>query len=660
MRATTIALCLGACLTASISAQQVKTILNNGPLNNRYDIVILGDGYRAPEQSKFDADAQASIDKLFSKPSYGAYKKFFNVHTVFRASVDSGADHPDANPPIVKNTVYDASYNFGGTPRCLYIKNTSQAAADGRLAPDVEGRIIVLVNDTRYGGCAGTYAVSYTGSSGPEVQAHEFGHSFGRLADEYDYGRSGTYTGPEPSSANLTKDNTGNAKWPLWVGTNNVSAFEGGGYYATGLYRPKINCLMKSLGIPLCNICNEAIVKQAYVTVNPIENKTPANNNITVFRPRKQTFSISSLVPGSSSITWTIDGTPVATGSTTFDWDTSSYNVGQHTVKVTLKDTTPFVRKDPSDLLTSSTTWTVDLKSGSSKPGSYSIYGAGCAGSRKAPAVCLRVNDGLTNRSLNLRDGVTYAVRGTAPQALNIEGFRFNTSSKRSSSITVGIELYTESNGQPGSKVATGTMVIGPTLGWYTGTFTSTYQVAQGQNFYVAMVSPTPHVTASIVSGGTNTDYYRNDGTGGAWTGPYTGYAWAYRVRCLSSGITPKLSSAGVPEIGTSFDVKLDQALENANAIFIVGISSSTWNGLPLPFDLSPLGAKGCSLLAAPNLLAPAVTDAAGSAKITLNLPNDPTLVDRIFYNQFYVFDGQANALGLAWTNGGTGKVGKL
>ena len=329
-------------------------------------------------------------------------------------------------------------------------------------------------------------------------------------------------------------------------------------------------------------------------------------------------------------------------------------------MKVTLKDLTTFVRKDPNDLMTSTATWTVDLKSGSSKPGSYSIYGAGCAGSRKAPAVCLRVNDSLTNSSLSLRDGVTYAVRGTAPTALTIEGFRLNTSSKRASSITVGIELYTETSGQPGTKVATGTMVVGPTLGWYTGTLSTSYRVAQGQNFYVALVTPTPNITASIVSGGTNTAYFRNDGAGGAWTGPYTSYAWAYRIRCLAGGIAPTLRSAGVPEINTSFDIKLDQALQNTNAVFLFGVSSSSWNGLPLPFDLTPIGAKGCSLLASADFLAATTTDAAGSAKITLKVPNDPTLVDKIFYNQFYVFDAQANSLGLAWTNGGTGKVGKL
>ena len=36
------ALCFAFCAVGS--AQTVKTILNNGPVDNRYDIVILGDG----------------------------------------------------------------------------------------------------------------------------------------------------------------------------------------------------------------------------------------------------------------------------------------------------------------------------------------------------------------------------------------------------------------------------------------------------------------------------------------------------------------------------------------------------------------------------------------------------------------------------------------
>ena len=209
---------------------QVKTIQNTGPVDNRYDIVILGDGYRAAEQGRFDQDCAGWIKNLFGREPFKSYRNFFNVHTVFRASAQSGANHPDKNPPIVVNNAYGASYDTGGTPRCLYIRKYSLAKADAALAPDVEGRIVVFVNDSRYGGCAGTFAVSYNGSSADKVQSHEFGHSFGKLADEYDYGKSGTYSGPEPSAANITADRTGRTKWPLWLGHNGIGVYEGAGY----------------------------------------------------------------------------------------------------------------------------------------------------------------------------------------------------------------------------------------------------------------------------------------------------------------------------------------------------------------------------------------------------------------------------------------------
>src|SRR5690606_19714629 len=170
----------------AIPAQNVKTILTNGPTTNRYDIVILGDGYQAHEEGRFDSDAQAVITALFATAPYKTFQQFFNAHTVFRASKESGADHPDRSPPIVKDTAYDATYAFGGTGRCVYIKNTSQALRDAALAPSAEGRVMVIVNDSRYGGCAGTFAVTYDGSSMRDVQVHEFGQSFAALADEYD------------------------------------------------------------------------------------------------------------------------------------------------------------------------------------------------------------------------------------------------------------------------------------------------------------------------------------------------------------------------------------------------------------------------------------------------------------------------------------------
>ncbi len=340
----------------------IKTHQNNGPTSNRYDIVILGDGYRASEQARFYSDITRWMNDLFAREPFKTYRKFFNVHSVFRASVESGADQPDKSPPIYKNTVYNASYNIGGIPRCLYIRNTSLASKDAALAPDVEGRVVVFVNSSRYGGCASTFAVSYNGSSAPRVQSHEFGHSFGRLADEYDYGRSGTYGGSEPFSANITKDKTGKAKWPLWLGFNGIGAYEGAGYYKKGLYRPKLNCLMRSLGAPLCEICVEQELKQGYKTVNPIENARPPVAALTITKPGTQTFTFTNLVPGAVQIRWTVDGILKKTGSTSFLLNSSSFSAGLHTVRVEVTDKTARVRKDPTRLLVRTRSWLVTVK----------------------------------------------------------------------------------------------------------------------------------------------------------------------------------------------------------------------------------------------------------------------------------------------------------
>lgn len=344
------------------TAQTVKTIVNNGKSSNRYDIVILGDGYQAAEQGLFDSNAQAVVTKLFATEPYKSYESYFNVHTVFRASQDSGADHPDRNPPIVKNTVYDASYNVGGTGRCLYIRNTSAAWRDAALAPATEGRVMVIVNDSRYGGCAGTFAVTYNGGSMTNVQVHEFGHSFGSLADEYDYPNN-QYTGSEPSQKNVTKNSSG-AKWSKWLGFNGVSAFEGARYYRLGLFRPKSNCIMRSLGQPVCPVCGEQIVISAYKTVSALEDPLPRATSATVARGARLTYSFTNIAPGSANakVTWRVDANVQTVTGTQFILDTTNLSVGAHVITAEVLDRTTFVRNDPNGELKSTHSWNLTVQ----------------------------------------------------------------------------------------------------------------------------------------------------------------------------------------------------------------------------------------------------------------------------------------------------------
>jgi hypothetical protein len=351
-------------LVPSLPTQQpiVRTILNNGTTQSRYDMVVLGDGYQAHEQPRFDQDVNTFLTALFQKQPYQTFASYYNVHTVFRASAESGADHPDANPPIYRNTVYDCSYNIGGTARCLYVQNASQALADAALAPANEGRILVMVNDSRYGGCASTFAVSYNGTSMAEVQIHELGHSLGDLADEYDYAGQ-TYTGGEPGEANVTISPTGQ-KWSIWHGTEGVSAFEGARYCQWGIWRPKSNCLMRSLGIPLCPICREGISKVTNAVVDTIDQFAPATSSLLVTVPNQQTFSITHFVPAANNplVTWTIDGNVVnGANGTSFVLDPTGMALGVHTVAARVQDRTALVRSDPLNLMRETQSWQVTI-----------------------------------------------------------------------------------------------------------------------------------------------------------------------------------------------------------------------------------------------------------------------------------------------------------
>ena len=349
-------------LAASGHAQTVTTVISNGTTDTRYDIVILGDGYQVSEQGQFNQDVTAFLTSLFQKAPYNLFADYYNVHTVFRPSIDSGADHPDAVPAIFVNTAYDATYNFGGTGRCLYIQNTSLGLADAALAPATEGRVLVMVNDSRYGGCASTFAVSYNGGSMTEVQAHELGHSLGQLADEYEY-TGNSYTGPEPGSVNLTTSPTGQ-KWSIWHGTQGISAFQGGGYNQFGLYRPRSNCMMRSLGQVLCRVCQESIVKITNAIVNVMTSTSPASSSVTVLAPNLQTFSFTHFVPASNSpvIEWEIDGVVQAHATATnFTIDSTQLTLGSHTVLARIIDQSDRVRRDPSLLMQEDYTWQVQI-----------------------------------------------------------------------------------------------------------------------------------------------------------------------------------------------------------------------------------------------------------------------------------------------------------
>jgi hypothetical protein len=99
------------------------------------------------------------------------------------------------------------------------------------------------------------------------------------------------------------------------------------------------------------------------------------------------------------------------------------------------------------------------------------------------------------------------------------------------------------------------------------------------------------------------------------------GWSWesvtslGYGKGCLGS----KIGKANRPAIGSNdFSVKLSGASPNQAAFLAIGGSRVVWAGLPLPFDLTAIGAPGCRVLASFDATLPTATAATGAASITL------------------------------------------
>ena len=89
-----------------------------------------------------------------------------------------------------------------------------------------------------------------------------------------------------------------------------------------------------------------------------------------------------------------------------------------------------------------------------------------------------------------------------------------------------------------------------------------------------------------------------------------------------------------------------------ASGVFL-GFSSQTIGGAPLPLPLDIIGMAGCALLQSANVSGlPATQLTAGTARYTLNVPNDPGLTDASIYLQAYSLAPGQNALGVILSNG--------
>jgi hypothetical protein len=376
--------------TIAVQAEPFETIINNGSSENRLDIAVLGDGYTAAEQQKYRNDVQNFLQGFFTQEPFREYQLYINVHRIDVTSAQSGADHPERSQFV--NTALDATYHCAGIQRliCVNISKVNTIVSN-TLAPTQQDVVLVIVNDSEYGGSGGAVAVASTNAAVVELVLHEEGHSFGLLADEYGGPPPPNCdTSVEPFQMNATRETQrSQIKWNHWIDaatpvpTTSSSPgvpglYQGAQYCDLGLYRPTYCSKMRALGFPYEQINVEQLVKRIYSFASPFDSITPNPDGLMITRGQMQQFTVSTPVPFSHSliITWTVDGQQQGTGST-FNLDTTSLSVGDHSLVLSISDPTAMVRSDLSRLLIAQRFWTITVTAAPTLQFSATNYNAG-------------------------------------------------------------------------------------------------------------------------------------------------------------------------------------------------------------------------------------------------------------------------------------------
>jgi hypothetical protein len=364
-----------------VSAQSVAgvdTLLKSGPISKRINLVILGDGYTASQTSKLISDATSTSNYLLGLSPFVNYKDYFNVFVIKCVSTQSGVTHPGtatdvsepASPVVSVINYFNTSFDNFNHHRSLYSNNTSDVYSVLSANFPAYNQIVMLANSTEYGGTGGQVACSSMHSSAKEILAHEIGHSFAGLADEYWAGTIHAYERP-----NMTANsNSVTIKWSQWLGTNLT------GIYAYGAnspentwFKPHQNCKMQFLNRPFCSVCKQTIIERIHSLTNPIDNYYPSNASTLTFTSSSQWFKTDLIKPNPNSLKtiWDLNSSNISDNTDSVLLNRSSLIAGSNSLKVTVVDTTILSRDINHVLLHSfsviwninnSTTGTIEIK----------------------------------------------------------------------------------------------------------------------------------------------------------------------------------------------------------------------------------------------------------------------------------------------------------
>lgn len=254
-------------------------LLKSGSAEECIDIAIVAEGYAAEDMEIFMRDAHTACEEIFRYEPFASHKEKFNVVAVKIESKQSDVSVPQDG--IWRQTALNSNFHTFYSPRYL-TTNSVHLIHDSLVGIDYE-HLIILANTDTYGGGGIYNSHTLTTAHNPQfkpVVVHEFGHSFGALADEYFYEQAdhteNTYDLKyEPWEQNITSLVDFESKWKDMLDKRTsvpteptdkrkenytVGVYEGGGYMTKGMYRPAVVCRMRdNVATQFCPVCQRAI-----------------------------------------------------------------------------------------------------------------------------------------------------------------------------------------------------------------------------------------------------------------------------------------------------------------------------------------------------------------------------------------------------------------
>lgn len=237
-----------------------KYLHQGGSTKQCIDVVIVPEGYTADEMDLFYKDAGIAVNSLLSHEPFKTMQDRFNILAVELASKDGAVSVPLQG--LWTETALSSHFSTFYSDR--YLTTLRLRQLHDKLAGVPYEHIIILANTDVYGG--GGIFNSYTLTTAHHAQfapvvVHEFGHSFGGLADEYFYDDQYEQyynSETEPWEPNITTQVDFAGKWKDKV--PGAGLYEGGGYMSKGVWRGFFDCRMKTNSYPeFCKVCQRSL-----------------------------------------------------------------------------------------------------------------------------------------------------------------------------------------------------------------------------------------------------------------------------------------------------------------------------------------------------------------------------------------------------------------